>query len=636
MKHTHLFRSALALALTGLALLLAASCSKKQVEPGTWDDSVVGYISVSGVVKDTFGNPLVDVDISFKGTDSHREVRKMTFTDFDGSYSIDKVPSNARFIVFEKEGFATMAYTIPSERFATGEPLELNPILEYANAVIRGKVLDATNGQPMEGVRIDCGSKSVNTASDGSYSIEGLSIKDYQVDYVAADGTKYTRNVEIEDFNGDIAELPTVRLGGEEILPGMKWQEMADAPVWYGNNFRGADGYGGINHWTVGYMSAFPVWLKARDEDNENDCFGHYRYEAEGCALVNMEGKGASYPEDRFIAYTYGRKTITEGNRYMNVNARTHYATASNPAVFGVKVVNLTDGSLTVDDIADYTHASSDFKTFTFDLGDYIGKEVFIAFGIYWRDYNFHLPCRRLFFTSADTAKNDDALTGVAVDGASWRGFTKENLTSLGINPGRSFSGDNFGQDDGETPNGVRRKHDPDHPLDQGYGHWAGTNHIVMSWTLQYVNQTVEPVNSEGYTIKTRANVGADYNTPETYLYSRFRILEATKNLHVYVRTFSSTNPTVFRVTAVPLSTCVAKALTPVANTANTAAAVADGNGCWQFLHEAGSGDPSEYARFDYDLSEYVGQDVVIAIGVYKGATSDGEQKLCIREIDFD
>ena len=163
----------------------------------------------------------------------------------------------------------------------------------------------------------------------------------------------------------------------------------------------------------------------------------------------------------------------------------------------------------------------------------------------------------------------------------------------------------------------------------------AGTEEKLKECLTKPVRQMLEEA-GYNYTIKTRANVGADYNTPETYLYSRFRILEATKNLHVYVRTFSSTNPTVFRVTAVPLSTCVAKALTPVANTANTAAAVADGNGCWQFLHEAGSGDPSEYARFDYDLSEYVGQDVVIAIGVYKGATSDGEQKLCIREIDFD
>jgi hypothetical protein len=37
-----------------------------------------------------------------------------------------------------------------------------------------------------------------------------------------------------------------------------------------------------------------------------------------------------------------------------------------------------------------------------------------------------------------------------------------------------------------------------------------------------------------------------------------------------------------------------------------------------------------------YDLSAYKGQDVVIALGVYKGATKDGEQKLCIYGIEMD
>ena len=101
-------------------------------------------------------------------------------------------------------------------------------------------------------------------------------------------------------------------------------------------------------------------------------------------------------------------------------------------------------------------------------------------------------------------------------------------------------------------------------------------------------------------------------------------------------RTFSSTNPTVFRVTVVPLSTFKAQALAPFANTANTAAAVSGGDGCWQFLHESGNGDKAEYARFDYNLAEYIGQDVVLAVGVYKGVTRDGEQKLCIRSIELD
>ena len=213
-------------------------------------------------------------------------------------------------------------------------------------------------------------------------------------------------------------------------------------------------------------------------------------------------------------------------------------------------------------------------------------------------------------------------------------GFTRENIGSLGVNPGRSFSGLNHGMNDSEAVGGVRHKHDPGSP--QGYSPLAGTDHLITSWTLQYVNQTVEPVNSEGYTIKTRSDVDANFSMPETYLYSRFRVIDATSHLHLYARTFSSTNPTVFRVTVVPLSTFKAQALAPFANTANTAAAVSGGDGCWQFLHESGNGDKAEYARFDYNLAEYIGQDVVLAVGVYKGVTRDGEQKLCIRSIELD
>lgn len=603
--------------LIALALLLPISCVRQE-QRGWWDDSSVGELTFSGVVTDTFGNVLEDVDICFRGTNMERELRHVAFSDWDGTYRIENVPSNARYITFSLPGYATVAITIDPKRFAQGGEIELSPVLEFSNAVIRGRVLSAVDGQPLSGVRVDCGLAVATSDADGFYEIASLPLKDYTLTYTVADGSTYTREVAMGDFTDSRVELSDLRLGGGEILPGMKWQQLADAPVWYSNNYHGSTGFGGINHWSVGYLSAFP-WV------------GDYRYEAEGCALVNI-AEGYEDPDpDQFIAYTYGRKRIEEGNKIFNIDMRTHYATASQPAVFGLKVLNLTDGATACDDLGRGSYASSEYSTFSFDLSRYVGKEVVLAFGIYWTEKDYHQVSRRFCFAPRKLSV-DEYLPGTPVDGAQWPGFTRENLTSLTENPGRVFSGLNFSLNSGDGDHGACRVHNPGG--EQGFSLWAGTNQMMMSWSLQYVSKEVEPVNEQGYTLKTRSGVGSDYYTPESYIYSRFHITEANDRLHLWLRTFSSANPTVFKVTAVPLSSCKAQALSPESNTADTAVQAA--GGCWSFVHERGNGNPAEYAEFVYDLSAYLGQDIVLAVGVHKGNTSSGEQKLCFCRIEMD
>lgn len=597
-------------------LLLALGCENAG-NRGYWDDSSIGVASFHGVVKDSFGNPLEDVDICFRGTDTKRELRYVTFSDWDGSFSIEGVPSNARYVTFVLEGYATLAYTIATPRFAEGESIELNPVMEYSNASIRGKVLSAVDSQPLAGVRVDCGAAATTTLEDGSFAIEGLTLKDYTVVYTIADGSRYTREVAFADFIDGVAELPTVKLGGGDILPGMRWQELADAPVWYANNYHGSTGFTGINHWSVGYMSAFP-W------------YGDYRYEAEGYALVYIAEEEKDKDPEEFSSFTYGRKRIEEGNHIMNVSLRTHYATAASPALFGVKVLDLSSGKPEAKDMGRSTYANSEYSSFHFDLSEFIGKDVVIAFGIYPTGENFHVASRRISFSS-EPLNGDDALSGVKVSGAAWRGFTKENLSSLTPNEGRVFTGDSFGLDSSDGDGGARRVHNPGG--EQGFSRWAGTNHLAMSWAFQYVNNVVEPVNPEGFTLKTRANAAPDYSEPENYIYGRFHIDASSKILHLFVRTFSSAAPTAFRVTAVSLPDFASTALAPVKNNAVSASAAE--NGCWNFIHEKGDDDPAVFAEFVYDLSRYEGSDVVLAIGVHKGATWAGEQKLCIRKIEL-
>ncbi len=547
-----------------------------------------------------------------------REVRYVTFSDWDGTFRMENLPSNARYVTFSLPGYATVAYTIDTRRFGKGEEIVLNPVLEFSNARIRGRVLSAVDGSPLAGIRVDCGVEASTTDADGNFEISSLTLKDYTVTYTISDGSIYQKDVALEDFVDSVVELPTVRLGGDEILPGMKWQQLADAPLWLANNYRGSTGFSGINHWSVGYMSAFPF-------------YGDYRYEAEGCALVNITEQYENPDPDQFICYTYGRKFIDEGNKIFSVNLRTHYATAAEPAHFGVKVLNLTDGATSMEDAGRNTYAGSDYSSFSFDLSKYVGKEVIIAFGIYWTANMYHQVSRRFCFASAPV-KGDDALPGTPIPGAEWRGFTRENLTSMMANPGTVFSGNNFGLNNTDGDHGARRVHNPGG--EQGFSLWAGTNQMMMSWALQYINKEVEPVNEQGYTLKTRSGADSDYYTPESYIYSRFHITDANDRLHLYIRTFSSANPTVFKVTAVPLATCKAAALTPVSNTADTA--VPANSGCWSFIHEKGNGNPAEYAEFVYDLSEYSGQDIVLAVGIHKGSSRSGEQKLCFCKIEMD
>ena len=74
--------------------------------------------------------------------------------------------------------------------------------------------------------------------------------------------------------------------------------------------------------------------------------------------------------------------------------------------------------------------------------------------------------------------------------------------------------------------------------------------------------------------------------------------------------------------------------LDPSQHKAVSANKVDGGNGCWEFINEQGGLDtPNDYASFEYDLSKFNGESVMICIGIHKG--QGGEQKLCFHSIDI-
>ena len=74
--------------------------------------------------------------------------------------------------------------------------------------------------------------------------------------------------------------------------------------------------------------------------------------------------------------------------------------------------------------------------------------------------------------------------------------------------------------------------------------------------------------------------------------------------------------------------------LNPISNTAREAAAAE--NGCWKFKHDAGGPDnPNTYATFVYDLAQFNGSNVVLAIGVFNGEKSSNENKLVFHSVEL-
>ena len=232
MKQQPLTRALRLCIVTALATLTALSCNDLKQEAGTWDDSVIGTATVEGTVMDTFNNLLADVDVTFMGTNAQREVRKTAKTGADGTFSVSDVPSNARFITFAKGGFATVAYTLEASRFAESGTIVINPRLEFSEAVIKGFVFNAADGQPLPGVQVSNGVISTTTGNDGSFMLEGLTLKNYTLTYSTPDGSSYSKIIKYSDFVDGTATVPTVRLGGGYIFPELTWQEAADAEIW--------------------------------------------------------------------------------------------------------------------------------------------------------------------------------------------------------------------------------------------------------------------------------------------------------------------------------------------------------------------------------------------------------------------
>lgn len=388
------------------------------------------------------------------------------------------------------------------------------------------------------------------------------------------------------DYADGQAEV-SVSLAERDILPGLTLSEMKNATV------LSYDYYQGL--WAHNVFRNFAKSEGIRSqEQNEGD-------------TIQTETTLAT-SETEFNGYIYARKTITNGNKTMIVSMRTHNTSIATR--FGVMVVDLTTGARELVGGMLSSTANS-YTDQAFDLSAYVGKEVLVSTGIFYTQAcdealpdgeQLQYVIESIRFVSAaadwktDSAENWDA----TVDTIAGNLLANESVAANSLT---YFQGANN---------------------DRG-----NANYIFKTWGAVSKGQDyagIEPV-GEGAMIKTR-NGSTDTSDNRAFLYAKFTITEETSYLWLNARRFSGSNHVGSSLTVYTADggTVVAPDSTNFVMPSGGAYEVESDN--WIKWHDGDSG----YAYLKWDLSSYIGQTVVLVIGVRNTYNSD-EGKMAIQEI---
>jgi hypothetical protein len=586
----------------GALILSVSSCDK--------DDDLTdgGSGTITGLVKDDLGQPLSDVKITVSGI-NEEDLTATTGT--DGKYTVTNVSLRLHAVTFSKTGWLTISKSVQAKDFESGSVATADADMVNASARITGKITDAKNGgAPLAGVTVTVGTAgTVQTGSDGVYVIENLVADSYTLKFTKTNYVDITKQVTKTDFVDKVATFD-IRMGGQELLRGLTAENLALSNKWFYNEYRG-----GRN------ADAYPHWDWACDYMSTLDFWGAWQEQNEGTTLqIRNSEADRKNPADLnvFDSFVYGSKRITQDNKIMSVRLRTHNADATNPAYYGVQVVDLSAAQPVAVKIGENrTYGSGDYADFDFDLSAYVGKEVVIAIGIYRQstgDYWKQLVLRAIRFADKKVT-NWDWLPGTEVV-TGWK-LSQETARSTMPHTKKTFTG--LSPVSGNRDNYV-----------DAYRAWRNVAHIAAEWSFMPLKKDPEVFASEGYIIKTRDTPETSTTVPEAYMYAKFSIAAGSNKLTLTTRNFGA-NYTFFKLTAIEDNGTVTH-IEPQSNTAQEALAAADG--CWKFKHgNGGAGNPEAYAAFVYDLSQFNGKDVTLAFGVYNGAASSGENKLVFHTI---
>ena len=369
----------------------------------------------------------------------------------------------------------------------------------------------------------------------------------------------------------------SVSLVERDILPGLTLSEMKNATV------LSYDYYQGFRAHNI--LRSFAKSNSLRSEEQD-----------QGDTIRVIENSEKS--ETEFNGYIYGVRTISEATKIMTVNMRTH--DTNNDTIFGVMVVDLESGAREL--IGGLrTSRKNTYSDFTFNLTKYVGKRVLIATGIFYTDdctrwdVQYVIHHIRFCELGSDWGSTVDTLAG--------------NLLKNTDVAGQSIN--DF----------VGSANDKDK-----------SNYIFSKWgtaSKSFESADYEMNAPEGALIKTR---GDELNVENcVFLYSKFAIAEQNSYLRFKARGFGGGSIPELAVTVYSLGAggeVVEQIITPDISAfdlnGNQVEVMVGGwiNGTWS---------TDNYTQFEWDLSEFKEENVVIMIGLRN--TLGGENKIAIQEI---
>ena len=601
------FKTCLITAVLGSFVLTGTSCQKEETPAGE------GNGTITGTVSDSNGNPVEGVSVSASNTES------TATTGADGTYTLSNVPVATLSVTFKKEGYQTASITVPASRFSNGTAT-VNATLTIAGAKITGTVLDGANeNAPLEGATVTLNNgTSATTGSDGSFTIENLTVRDYTLSVSAEGYIASSITVSEADFdNEETTATVSVTLYKTVLLPGLTLADLQNADIWYYNEYKG--GRNGDNYpmfdWSSDYMATL-------------DFRGAWAEQNEGTAIQirnNEEQQSNPADHNNFDSFVFGRKMITEDNKIMSMKIRNFKENEQSvDTEYGVTVIDMTAAEPSAVKLGENkTINSESYIDVEFDLSKYVGKEIVIAIGTYRAEtgnYFRQLCIRRIAF-APQAVKEWNWLPGTEVSGLDGWHMTEEMVRSTMANSKYT------------TFTGVSKVSGSRDEYATAYQSWRGLGHIAAEWSLVPVNKDAEPFPTEGFVIKTRGNVTPNLDTPESYFYIKYPVEAGKNQMTLKARSFSETNSTWFRLTVIDEDMNVSHIL-PASHTADS---YSEETGNFvKFNHRNGTADaPDGYATFTYDLSEFNGKEVILALGVYAGEQNGDENKLCINEITF-
>lgn len=601
------FKTCLVTAVLGSLVLTGTSCQKDETPAGE------GNGTITGTVTDTNGNAVDGVSVSASNSES------TATTGADGTYTLSNVPVATLSVTFEKEGYQTSSITVPASRFSNGTAT-VNATLTVAGAKITGTILDGANGDaPLEGATVTLNNgTSATTGSDGTFTIENLTVRDYTLTVSAEGYIESSATVAEADFNNEeTTATVTVTLYKTVLLPGLTLSDLQNADIWYYNEYKG--GRNGDNYpmfdWSSDYMATL-------------DFRGAWAEQNEGTAIQiqnNEEQQSNPADHNNFDSFVFGRKMITDDNKIMSLKIRNFKENEQSvDTEYGVTVIDMTAAEPSAVKLGENkTINSESYIDVEFDLSKYVGKEIVIAIGTYRAEtgnYFRQLCIRRIAF-APQAVKEWNWLPGTEVSGLDGWHMTEEMVKSTMANSKYT------------TFTGVSKVSGSRDEYATAYQSWRGLGHIAAEWSLVPVNKDAEPFPTEGFVIKTRGNVTPNLDTPESYFYIKYPVEAGKNKMTLKARSFSEANSTWFRLTVIDEDMTVTHIL-PASHKADSYSE--EDENFVKFNHRNGTANaPDGYATFTYDLSAFDGKEVILALGVYVGEQNGDENKLCINEITF-